>query len=101
MEYYEIPPPERDATPPRRSEKQWTFTGLFAVLGFVVGGGYVFLAGYYQFSPGPRPPGTGGCGLAAIGGLIVMFMGAPIIGLILALVAACVGYYVDLARHDL
>jgi hypothetical protein len=101
VEYSEILPPESDVIPPRQPKTKWCLTGLFASLGFVVGGGLLFLGGFRQAFPGPFPPGTGGCGLAVIGGFIAMFIVAPIVGLVFALVGACVGAFADLARRDL
>lgn len=84
--------------PSTRSESEWLFTTIFAVLGLVLGGLVVFYSGYRQAFPPPPPPGTGGCGLAFIGGLLGMFVGAPLAAITSAIVTGALGIIVDSRR---
>jgi hypothetical protein len=73
---------------------------LFAGLGFVLMGAIVFAMGFTQAFPRPGPPGTGGCGLAVLGGIFVMFFGAPIVAIAFAIIGGMIGWVIDSYRSE-
>jgi hypothetical protein len=79
---------------------KWLFTGLFASLGFVSGGLYVFHAGHAAATPPAPAPGTANCGNAVMGGCILMFIGAPIAAILFGILGAGLGLVIDCLRLD-
>jgi hypothetical protein len=59
----------------------------------------VFGIGFRAFAPPPPPPGTALCGNAVLGGLIVMFIGAPIGAIASSFAAAVFGGILDCIWH--
>src|SRR5262245_18227161 len=68
----------------------------FFPLGFLVGCGLVFSVGlgWPHLRP-PLPPGTGYCGTQAMGVWILMLIGGPLAGVVLAVLAASIGRSLD------
>src|SRR5207253_1540631 len=83
----------------RTGDTKWLSTGLFSALGFLAGGGLVFLSGLRQAFPIPGPPGTVGCGNAVIGGWLAMVIVAPVAAIVSGLVTAGIGFVVDCIRN--
>jgi hypothetical protein len=76
------------------------FERLFAVIGFLLGGGFVFYRGFCSFNPPPPPPGTAHCGNEILGGLFLMVIGSPLVAIICSYLAASVGIVLDIVlRH--
>jgi hypothetical protein len=81
------------SSPP--APRSWFFAKLFASVGFVVGGGVVFYAGFRAFAPPLPPPGTFLCGNAVLGGFFLMVVGAPLSAILSSLGALAIGGVVD------
>jgi hypothetical protein len=78
---------------------KWLFTGLFASLGFVLGGLYALVGGLHAAIPPPPPPGTGGCGLAVLGGWMLVFV-SPVVALVFATLGGFLGVLIDSVRNE-
>jgi hypothetical protein len=88
----------RTTIAPRLARSRF-FAKWFAAMGFVGGGAIVFYIGFRAFRPPPPPPGTGLCGNAVLGGLLLMVFGTPLAAIASALVAAFIGGVLDRILH--
>src|SRR5687768_3934527 len=83
------------------AEQSWLLAKWSAAGGFVAGGWAVGHMGFGAFSPPPPPPGTALCGNAVLGGLVLMFVGAPLAAITSSLVAGVVGGVLDCILYHL
>jgi hypothetical protein len=91
--------PTSVTTPSRRRESRRVFAKWFTVIGFLAGGGGVFLCGLRVVFP-PPPPGTAFCRGIALAGLFLMLIAAPIAAAVFSFGAWVIGVTLDDLRLD-
>ena len=83
-----------------RPQRSRFYAKMGAAAGFAIGGSVVFYIGLRAFAPPPAPAGTGTCGNAVLGGLLVIVAGAPLSAVILGLAGGFLGAKIDWALHQ-
>ena len=67
-----------------------------AALGVIIPVGYFSFMLYSVMSQPPLPPGTGGCGMAMLGGIVAL-LSAPLWSALFAIAGSLLGAMVDIA----